>query len=154
MLTISLGARLAALCAAALAVAALAMGGGEPTGFGVVRDGEKPVQPALPAPPAGVPERLANLHAALDLGPAQEGAWNSFAGTMLELDRVSRAFEVRAAETADAAGERARHALTFAVALSEMENVLTPRQSAALREGASSLGGAFICAQIGKGAGS
>ncbi|MDF2619144.1 MAG: hypothetical protein K0S00_1803 [Xanthobacteraceae bacterium] len=151
MLTISLGARLGALCAAALAVAALAMGGGGSTGFGVVRDGEGAVQPA---PPAGVPERLTVLHAALDLGPAQETAWNSFAGTMLELDRVSRAFEVRAAETADAAGERARHALTFAVALSEMENVLTPRQSAALREGASSLGGAFICAQIGKGAGS
>ncbi|WP_428030916.1 hypothetical protein [Ancylobacter sp.] len=150
-MTFSTGVRLA-IAAAALLFIAIMIGRGDggpqdgDAAFGMVREGA-PVDEA--DGPRGLDQQLARLHADLAVAPGQQAAWDGFARAMVELDRVSRAFEARAGAATDAAGERMRHALLFSVALGDIDAVLTPRQSVVLREGARSLGSAFLCSQIG-----
>ena len=122
---------------------AIAAGSGGSTGFGMVRDVDRTATPEVPP---GVSEQLARLHDAMRVRPDQEAAWNGFAVAMLELDRVTRAFEAETpTRSADQADERARHALMFGIALSDMDAALSPEQSAILRDRADTLGSAFVC---------
>jgi hypothetical protein len=142
--------KLIGLCViAAVTGVAIAAGSSDSAGFGVVRDVERTAPPkTFP----GVQEQLARLHQAIRIGPDQEAAWNGFAAAMLELDLLTRTFEAEAyTRSADQAGERARHALMFGVALSDMDAALSAEQSAILRDRASALGSAFVCKGLAKG---
>jgi hypothetical protein len=144
MSTLSLRTKLVGLCLIVAGVGfAIAVGGGGSTGFGMVRDADQTARAKLPP---GVSEQLARLHEAMRVRPDQEAAWNGFAAAMLELDRVTRAFEAETpTRSTDQADERARHALMFGIALSDMDAALSAEQSAILRDRANTLGSAFVC---------
>lgn len=137
--------RIIVIAAVAMTIGALMLGSESSVGFGVVRDSQSV------APPAGQPDvaqRLSRLHASLAIEPAQEANWAQFADRMRDLDLASRRSEATfGKDSADGADERARHALLFAVALNEIDGVLSTRQSALLQREARALGSSFICAE-------
>lgn len=98
-----------------------------------------------------IAQQLASLRDAMRIRPDQEHAWSRFVGAIMELDRVTRAFEAKAGSESEAE-ERARHALLFGIAISEIEGPLSPDQFATLRSRATALGSAFVCSGVRSGA--
>ena len=146
MLTFPLGARIVAIGAVVVAVALLVLGNERSVGFGIVRDGA-PIEAPAAAP--DLPRLLTRLRAELAIEPAQEAAWRLFEGRMIDLDQDSRRVEAGPDRLgADAAAERARHALLFAVALSDIDGALSSTQSFTLAREARVLGSSFVCAAL------
>lgn len=142
--------RIASVAAVAATIGAIVLGSESSVGYGVVRDSPTTPTPSSETIFAGseLEPRLSRLRTDLDIEPAQEADWKLFASRMLDLDRASRAFETDAEkQPAGGADERARHALAFAVALSEIDGALSTRQSAILQREARALGSSFICAE-------
>ncbi|TCK28163.1 hypothetical protein EV667_2160 [Ancylobacter aquaticus] len=132
--------------ATAATIAFVALDTERSVGFGTVREtapaAASALEPALPL-------RLTRLRAELHIQPAQEAAWGQFKSRIMELDQVSRRIEAQAGgKGADAADEQARHALLFAVALSDMDDVLTTAQASTFNRAARALGSTFICATV------
>lgn len=146
MLTLALAVRIAVV-GAVVTTAGFAMFGSQSSeGFGVIREGAAGTAPA--AGPA-LPQRLTQLRATLGIEPAQAAAWDTFAGRMLDLDQVSQRIDRQTRpEGTNVADERARHALQFAIALSDMDHELSTRQSAVLQREIRALGSGFICAEV------
>ncbi|MCB4771565.1 hypothetical protein LGR54_23420 [Ancylobacter sp. Lp-2] len=142
----ALGIRVAAIGAAAATIALVVLSGEHSSGFGIVRDSQ-PVE--VPATGTDLSQRLVRLHTTLGIEPAQEVVWALFAKRMLDLDQLSRRFEAAPdAQEPSAKGERLQHAFLFAVALSEVAEPMSSRQSSILYREARSLGDAFICEEV------
>lgn len=146
----SLTIRIAAIVAVAVTLGAIVLGSEGSVGYGVVRESQPtPIVPETTfASELGLQPRLFKLRTDLGIEPAQEANWELFASRMLDLDRASRAFETSVDKPpVGGADERARHALAFAVALSEMDSALSTRQSAILQRETRALGSTFIWAE-------
>jgi len=132
--------RTAVVCAALSTIALITVSGERTVGFGVVRESRD-------AASDGISGKLAKLQDALAIEPAQQPAWSRFTTAMKSLDQASSTLEQkRLSGGPEAAGEQARHALLFSIALSEMGDILSARQALILRASAPLLGSAFICA--------
>ena len=118
-----------------------------PGGFGTVRPGSDADPFALGTARPVLSDRLAEIRRALIIRPEQEGAWRSFADAMIQLDRLTRDFERRAAarETLDETGERTRHALILGYALGEIEKSLSTEQFVVIRRATDDLTSSVIC---------
>jgi hypothetical protein len=137
--------RLISLGAAGMVLAAgvLVGSGGPDLRFGKVREAELVTSGRIDL---GLSQVLAGLHRTAQIRPDQEAAWSSFMAAMLELERLTRAFEQRTApDDANALEERARHALMFGAAIGEIEDVLSEQQSAVLRGLTDRLSRSFVC---------
>lgn len=146
MLTFSASVRIVLIGGVVAGAAWAALDTGRPEGFGVVREGQS-VERLIAEP--DLAQRLVSLRSMLEVEPSQQAAWSLFASRMIDLDHISRRFEAQLdAKDPEAGAERARHALLFAVAFSDMEAALSGRQAAALRLEARALGRAFICAEV------
>jgi cytochrome c-type biogenesis protein CcmH/NrfG len=137
--------RAVAIGSVAAVLGAMALGSERSVGYGAVRVSQPAAAPQLEP---DLQQRLTGLRASLNIEPAQEAGWALFTRRMLDLDDASRRLESGADRPAvNAADEKARHALLFAVALSEVDSALSTRQSALLQREARSLGSSFICAE-------
>ncbi|ADH88332.1 hypothetical protein Snov_1010 [Ancylobacter novellus DSM 506] len=138
--------KLATLGVAAAAIGIALAGMDDRPGFGRVREAEPATKPAAQL---DVSRQLVGLHDAMRILPEQEGAWRSFVAAIMELDRLTRAFTAEESiDSASADEERARHALMFGIALSEIEAALSAEQAALLQSRATSLGRAFVCSGV------
>jgi hypothetical protein len=135
----------AAFGAAALgAVAFMASDLSRTEGFGVAR--AVAVGPAAPAPEA-LSAQLDVIGREAHITSAQSPAWKTFSSSLLGLQALTNEFEARVASgnMVVESQERATHALMFGVALSEIDQALSPQQSEVVRRAVEGLMPTLIC---------
>ncbi|MEJ0092242.1 MAG: hypothetical protein WDN46_02065 [Methylocella sp.] len=140
--------------AAALAVAGIGVivgiagDFGGSSGFGVVRSSFDQAA-GVPAP-GDLAGRLEEVRRLARIDPNQDSAWRDFASSMLRLERLTQDYERRlaAGERLDEAAERARHALLFGSAMNQMDQSLSPEQSAAVHRLTDELASKVICKSL------
>lgn len=131
--------------------AVLAASSGDGTvGFGRVRDVASGSADDSRRAAEPLSDKLDTVYRTIGVRPDQEVAWRHFAEAMMELERLTRAYEQRVAsgKTIDKTAERARHAMIYAAGMNEIDSKFSLGQVVVIRKLASRAARSALCRSL------